>query len=159
MIIRKATKKDLEALWKLEQESSIYHKKIVDSKFVTFLSFGINNEEKRKTNYFKAVNKDLKSKNRNILIAEENNKVRGYIWGELHGPNKMKYGYIGELAVAKQYKGKGIASKLMATITNWFKGHKAKYIRIDAFTANKNVIEIYKHFGYDPIKLQMIKKL
>ena len=38
---------------------------------------------------------------------------------------------------------------------NWFKDNKVEYIGLDVFAKNKEVIEIYKKFGFEPFSLHM----
>ena len=51
-----------------------------------------------------------------LLVAEENKKVVGFIWGHFIQYGFFKYGTIDEFFVKKDFRGKGIGEKLIDEI-------------------------------------------
>ena len=108
-------------------------------------------------------------KNRLFYVAESDNKIFGYLAGNLE-TQKNSYDIFvkrGEsffeiifFYVFKEYRHKNIGTKLMHVALNAAKSRGIKKFKITAASKNLNTItEFYKKFGFKPYatKMRMIK--
>ncbi len=63
-------------------------------------------------------------------------------------PAKTSNARILSIAVAKQYRGKGLASQLMAAAMNYFAGRKVRRVRLEVRPDNLSAIRVYEKFGF-----------
>jgi ribosomal protein S18 acetylase RimI-like enzyme len=110
-----------------------------------------------------ALKKDIKQKNSKYLVMEDNNKVVGYIFGEIRDDshplyNRPKTGELNDLAVLKEYQGKSISTKLWKSLLIWFKENKCEMVTLSV-NCNNKAQEIYKKWDFELFYLRMIKKI
>jgi diamine N-acetyltransferase len=110
-----------------------------------------------------ALEKDIKQKNSKFLVMEDNDKITGYIFGEVrddrHPPyDRPKTGELNDIAVLKEHQGKGISTKLWEELLAWFKKNKCEMVTLSV-NCNNKAQEIYKKWGFDLFYLRMIKKI
>jgi len=79
-----------------------------------------------------------------ILVAEENKKVVGFIWGHFIQYGFFKYGTIDEFFVKKDFRGKGIGGKLIDEILKKLQKMNIKMVLIGTEKENKEAIRLYK---------------
>ena len=80
-----------------------------------------------------------------FLVAVEDEKVVGYI---IFWLKEEKRGHIISLAVDKEYRGRKIATQLLAKAVIIFKGVEANKITLEVRGDNEGAIEFYKKFGF-----------
>jgi diamine N-acetyltransferase len=110
-----------------------------------------------------ALKKDIKQKNSKYFVMEENDKVVGYIFGEIRDDshplyNRPKTGELNDIAVLKEYQGKSISTKLWKVLLAWFKENKCEMVTLSVNSNNK-AQEIYKKWGFELFYLRMIRKI
>ena len=110
-----------------------------------------------------ALTKDIKEKDSLFLVAEENHKVVGYIFGKIRDDkhplfNPPKTGELDTVAVLKSHQGKGISSKLWKELLKWFAKKKCVFITLSV-NSNNPAQEIYKKWGFELFYLRMIRKV
>lgn len=104
--------------------------------------------------------KAFAKKNSFVLVVEERKKLIGYSLGVVYDfQNPKKIGHIDEFFITKAYRGKGFSSKLMKEVLNHFRLKGIKYVSLEVFGKNENVINIYKKFGFEPFSVHMKKKI
>ena len=104
--------------------------------------------------------KAFAKKNSFVLVVEERKKLIGYSLGVVYDfQNPKKIGHIHEFFITKAYRGKGFSSKLMKEVLNHFRLKGIKYVSLEVFGKNENVINIYKKFGFEPFSVHMKKKI
>ncbi|WP_312472242.1 GNAT family N-acetyltransferase [Neobacillus sp.] len=84
------------------------------------------------------------------LIATEDDKLMGWV---LIGASKDQFtdkmnGFIYELFVLVEYRGKGISKRLMRTAIDHLRQHGYHEVRLSAFSEN-NAIKLYEKMGFD----------
>lgn len=89
-----------------------------------------------------------------IILALENKIVVGYLCGIIEKDMYEKTGYLGELFVLKEYRGKGISTKIKDVFLEFLKSKKIKICRIDVNPEN-NAQEVYKKWGFKIDKYRM----
>ncbi len=151
MMIRKAKKEDIESIHKLDRESTKYHRKF-DKDFYTI-------SEKwwkiKKDSQIKAI----KSPTNLILVSEIDGKVVGYIWGYIETIMKNKIGKIQELIVTSKQRGKGIGTRLIKQMLDFFKDKKCIISEIEVFVENLPTIQVYEKAGFKKKEYKMQLKL
>lgn len=117
--------------------------------------------------YFKDMIDNVNNNEGIIYVAKEDNKIVGFIAGVLVEYDDIdKYGYVIhkrgeviELMVTNNVQSKGIGSKLLEKIEEYFKSIGCLYIQIDVFGYNKNAIKFYDKHGYDSRLITVVKKI
>lgn len=158
MIIRKAIDKDKKQLMQLLTGFYIDHKQKTFSKKLQSFE-----EYKDKNNVIEATAIDyLSDKKYLVYVAEQNNELLGYIYGEVkHKLHKKldKEGYIQDWFVKEGYRNKNIGRMLFEALVNNFKKLRCTHLATDTFVENKIAMAIYHQFGFEDKLLTMIKKL
>jgi len=97
-----------------------------------------------------------------ILLAVIESKCIGYIVGVVHSDflNTEDAFYVKDMGVDKNYRGKGIGTKLLQEIE---KVAKNKYglnkMMIAVICGNDGAEKLYRRMGYVPYELELIKSL
>jgi ribosomal protein S18 acetylase RimI-like enzyme len=92
-------------------------------------------------------------------VAENNNKIMGYIIGSLRKkyPN-FNYNLtssIGDAFVIKECQNKGIGKKLFDNLIKWFKSKKVERVGVSVNTKKKIGISAWKKYGFKEVVKQM----
>lgn len=140
MIVRKAKKEDANMLDRLfakllENERFYYDENIKEN--ITMSGF-----------FEKRIDKE----NEIIFVAEESNKIVGYIYGYINIDNKIKIeleANIDSLFVIEEYRNKKIGTKLINAFIEEVKNKNCKYIFIDNKYLNKRAAKLYNNLGFD----------
>ena len=147
MIIRKARKEDFQEYLKLKRKEHDDYSKIINEKIKNLGRSIIK----------KDFDEFLSSKKNIIIIVEADDGLIGYIHGEFY--NNFKIGYISDIFVLKEFRQKGIATKLIESFIKFLKKRKYKILKLDVNMKNKNAIKIYKNWGFRPESIGMTKKI
>ncbi len=83
-----------------------------------------------------------------LLVAEENKKVIGFIWGHFIVYGFFKYGTIDELFCEKEFRNKGVGKELIKIIIKKFKNLNAKIVLVGTEKENKEAINLYQKSGF-----------
>lgn len=97
----------------------------------------------------KQLNESLLKKGNYYLIATENNELIGWILvgGREDQFSGKKIGFIYELYVVEEHRGKGIAKQLIQTAIEQLKKEGYPEIRLTVFAGNP-AIQIYESIGF-----------
>ncbi len=104
--------------------------------------------------------KDGKGK---IFVAEEEGVVVGYVCTTMNeiddepGFIAKQSGHISDVAVLKEFRGKGIASQLMMTAEEYAKERGCMYTSLVVATGN-SAINLYRKLGYET-KSEIMRKI
>jgi len=117
--------------------------------------------------YFKMTMDEVEDNEGKIFVAKENDKIIGFIAGiimKFEENDKYSYvihkrGEVTELMVTNSLQAKGIGSKLLETMENYFKSVGCEYIQIDVFGYNTNAIKFYDKHNYETRMLTVVKKI
>ncbi len=66
-----------------------------------------------------------------------------------------KYGWIDSMAVAVEYRNKGIGRALLTNLHDWFLSNEITKIELNVYEFNINAIRLYEKMGYSPLKRVM----
>ena len=84
-----------------------------------------------------------------LLIAKNDNKIIGFIWGNFIAFGLGKYGYIEDLYVDKEYRNKGVAKSLILSIKEEFKQLKVSTVFVTTEKENTPAINLYLKEGFE----------
>lgn len=98
-------------------------------------------------NYLK---KMLMDKNKLFFVAEEDNKIIGYLLAEIEErkPFLQKAGYIAETYTKPSFRGKGIGSALFKKAIGWFDKKKIKWIMVSTHSLDNEAISFWQGRGF-----------
>lgn len=92
----------------------------------------------------------LINNNTHAFVCEENNKIVGYIYCYV---NNESIGILDALYIEEEYRGLGIATKLIELTINWLKNEKlVELIEISVMDKNKLAKKLYKKLGFQKFK-------
>jgi ribosomal protein S18 acetylase RimI-like enzyme len=150
--IRKATIKDLESLHELHTHLISFEQKI-DPLLKNNLSHKSKGRYRRR----------LKNKNHVFFIAEVNGKPVGYSYGWIE---KTPYwfeprlkGYICDVLVLKEFRGKGIGEKLTARLEKHFKTNSVRWVMLSVYAKNNRARKVWKSLGFEDYLFEMSKTI
>ena len=106
--------------------------------------------------------KRLKSRRSFILLAQDGNKLVGYILISLGKFAWRAFNPIAEvvnLSVAPEYRGKGVGSTLFQQAKKLAIKRGAKRMSVSALTENTGALKFYKRQGFNDFDVIMIMKL
>ena len=87
-----------------------------------------------------------------IFIVFDNKKPIGYCLGRIRKNipifSLKKYGYVDDLYVEKEYRGKGLGQKLLNEAKRFFKSKKLKFMELKSNHNNYKSIKFYKKYGF-----------
>lgn len=141
MIIRDLKKKDVEELSNFKKSSAK----------ISFPDSDLNIEIFKRNL--------LKSNPEFIKIVEDNKIVVGYIWLGIKKVDVGKYGIIRNLFIKENYRGKGLALKLMKLAEEYFKNIGIKKIRLTITLTNEASMNLCKKLGYKEKRIILEKEL
>lgn len=154
MKIRKAKIKDLEDVIELSYESAIYHKKLT-------LYYDTSKDVKEVLT--KSLKKNIYSSNSCIFIAEENNKIIGYLLAFKINRSEMfkvkKAGLIADVFIERDYRRKGIGDKIVEECFNWFKKDKISFVEINVEFSNRQAMNFWNKKGFKNVSIERYKKI
>lgn len=153
VIIRKANKKDLKRI--VELFSELY---IAEQPFDSNLKDGYYETKNGK----KGILKDIKNKKEIFLVAIIDDIIVGIVDGHVYDKEDLyieKVAYLSRLVVDKNYKNKGIATRLINEFTNEVKKENVKFIKLNAFESNTPAVSLYKKEGFNEYSVFYMKKI
>ena len=146
MIIRKAKIKDAKSLNNLLtlliRDEKQYDNNI-DENFVV-------------TNMYENYIEDPK---RCILVAEDNEKIIGYIYGYLNDADPTlnnRLALLDALYVDENYRKQGIADSLIKNFKEWVISNNVKIIEVGVCSENINAKHLYNKHGFNTVKETLI---
>ncbi|TMI40299.1 GNAT family N-acetyltransferase [Candidatus Bathyarchaeota archaeon] len=102
-----------------------------------------------------------------FLVAEDDKKIVGFIYGRESNPpaevldkwNSRKVASIETLAVDKNYRRRGIATSLLATLFEAFKQKKIDLVTLSVPAVEIGAMKLYGKMGFDPRAQFLWKRL
>ena len=91
----------------------------------------------------------LVNNNTKAFVCEENNKIVGYIYCYV---NNESIGILDALYVEEEYRGLGIATKLIELAIDWLKENRVKVIEISVIDKNELAKKLYAKLGFQKFK-------
>ena len=157
MIIRRLRKNDKAELFRLFVEFENYYQ---TQKVFSEITHEVEKYKDTKKAMMKFANKYVNGKNIIAYVAEEKNKLIGFVVGDIrkHTDKVLsKEGFIKELFVSPNFRKQGIGKTLFNALIKEFKKQGCTYLGLDAFSDNKATIDIYHKLGFQDYAITMKK--
>jgi ribosomal protein S18 acetylase RimI-like enzyme len=153
MKIRKATKKDLDGILELADLMLDFHYKM-DSYYKIYSKY----ENPRE--FYES---HLKKKNVRYVVAENTDgELIGFASASVTSIPRTKAPKVGALItnfVKKEYRGKGIGTKLFKDQMKWLKENNVKHVEMSVDVRNKKAIILWKKYGFEDYQVRLRKDL
>jgi ribosomal protein S18 acetylase RimI-like enzyme len=150
-MIRSAATADLDDIHRLDRESTNHHRRY-DKDYYTISDESWQAKRESQMNA-------LRSRTQRIIVAEENGKIAGYIWGSIRSIMGQKIGKIDELIVTSKHRRKGIGSDLIKGMIKYFKEKECVISEVEVFVKNVEAVGAYEKAGYNKREYKMHIKL
>ncbi|MBN2043020.1 MAG: GNAT family N-acetyltransferase [Candidatus Aenigmarchaeota archaeon] len=92
-----------------------------------------------------------------IQVLEEDGKIIGYIWFSSGNGDVGEYGLLRQLFVDEEYRGKGLAERLIRYAEEYFFAKGIKRIKLTVTMSNSPAIRLYEKLKYDKTRVVMEK--
>lgn len=157
IVIRIPDLSDLQGLIYLWRGQYDYHHNL-DS------TYYVSNSEELDKKFKKYLEQAIKKSNPNILVAEKEGKLIGFITYEkvdadYFDTNIIEHGDILELYVDPKYRKMGAGKKLMIEVEKFFKNKGVEYLSLQCSTFNKNALDFYKKYGFTNRQSLLYKRI
>lgn len=98
-----------------------------------------------------------------VFVAEEGEEIVGYVfaaleplsWKELRGPA----GFIHDIAVHEEARGRGVAAKLLVTATEWLRRRNAPRVILWTAAPNHAAQRLFRRLGFRDTMVEMTMEL
>ena len=150
--IRKARKKDLESILCLGDKLVQFHNNF-DPYYTVYSKY----EDSRE--YYQ---EQLTKKDTLYVVAEVGGNIVGFASCYIISIPKTKAPKIGVLVanfVQKEFRGKGVGTKLYNFRMNWFKKQKVSFVEMNVDARNKKALKLWKKFGFEDYQIKLKKKI
>ncbi len=156
MKIREAKLKDIPKIEEIFVEGIADEGKLQHSgkRFKDFIDYFKKLKRKR----IEEFKKDIKNNQTYVIVVEEKEEIIGFGITIIDKEDK-KYGETPMIYVKKEFRRKGIGSKIKRELLRWLKNKKVKYASTKIFITNKPSIKLNEKFGYKVIAVKMEKNL
>jgi RimJ/RimL family protein N-acetyltransferase len=111
---------------------------------------------KFKKERLKGFGRGIKSKKQYWIIVKNENEIIGFASAEI---KNKKEGVLSMLYIKKEFRKKGIGTKMTRERINWLKKKAVKKISAGMFIKNKASKINLEKFGFKPISIKMEKKI
>ena len=105
----------------------------------------------------------LTSPNTFLFLAVSDGRPLGYVFGWIEKRSKNywkthRYGYICDIFVKEEFRGKGVGKALMEKAENWLREKGIEYINLEVYSKNP-FMKFYENLGYERLSVRMKKCL
>ena len=101
----------------------------------------------------------LQSKDHHLFTLYDGDQAVGIIWLKANVDRPVKSGFIFDVEIKEEFRGKGYGKQIMLLIEEKARELELKSIGLHVFAYNKVAKNLYEGIGYEVSSLNMIKKL
>ena len=156
LVIRKATRQDLDSLGRLGAMLMRTHYAFDPQRF-------LEPAQGTERGYGAFLGSVLESDEDCVLVAEEDGSIVGYVyaaleplsWKELRGPA----GFIHDVAVVEDGRGAGIGTKLMNAAIEWLREREAPRVILWTAAPNLGAHALFHRLGFRDTMIEMTLEL
>lgn len=109
--------------------------------------------------YFSYLKTDLANKDAAVLIATDRDRPVGIITGRIYKTLPIKVisrkGHISNLFVASSHRNKGIATRLVRELLNWFQEKKIRDVHLGVHSRNDRALEVFRKLKFRESIMEM----
>jgi len=144
-VIRKATRRDLDAIVALAQELMDFHKAL-DPFFTRSADFDAL--------FGRFALRNIRSKAACVLVATVDERIVGYCQGmvDRHPPSitEPEYGLIIDFCVTAKYRRTGVGEQMFTAMREWFRDKGVRRIEVRHSTFNETAAKFWPKMGFTP---------
>lgn len=89
------------------------------------------------------------TKNSTILVAENNKSLVGFLLAIGGKARRNKHSAYIVIGILKEYRGKGIGTKLFTKVEQWASTHQISRLELTVVTKNEAGLSLYKKAGFE----------
>jgi ribosomal protein S18 acetylase RimI-like enzyme len=94
-----------------------------------------------------------------LVLADQQDQVYGFLWLSLISTMVDEWvGYIKNVYVAPELRGRGYARMMLAAADEWFQFHNISKASLDASACNRHAVDLYLKSGYQIARLRLEKR-
>lgn len=104
----------------------------------------------------------INDKTRFIMVALDDDKIVGYLYGFISNPNdayQERVAKLDALFVREEYRHMGIAKHLITLFKEWVSDNDIKLMEVSVCSANTFAKKLYLELGFNPFKEILIGKI
>ena len=104
----------------------------------------------------------INDKTRFIMVALDDDKIVGYLYGFIKNPNdayQERVAKLDALFVREEYRHMGIAKHLITLFKEWVSDNDIKLMEVSVCSANTFAKQLYLELGFNPFKEILIGKI
>lgn len=105
-------------------------------------------ERKTDTEEMKSYLKHINDTDSLILIAEENDRIIGFLSAERGAYSRIKHSAYIVVGILKDFRGRKIGKKLLSMLDAWAAKRNIKRLELTVMTHNDAAIHLYKKMGF-----------
>lgn len=119
--------------------------------------------------YEKFLKKRMRARNAAVFVAElkGKSKLKGKLIGHaMVSVGKLppiylidREGYVDEIFVKPEYRGKGVGTSLLATVEDWCRRKRLRYLGLTVHVKNREAFAAYRNFGLREHRFKMSKSI
>jgi GNAT superfamily N-acetyltransferase len=111
----------------------------------------------------RAFEERLRDERSRILVAEDAGGVQGYVAGTIHENPPVVldqfYGFLSDVAVTAKARRRGVATRLVAALEDWFRSRGLPYATVNFVAKNEAAGAFWATMGYDDFVRKLRKTL
>ncbi len=88
-----------------------------------------------------------------FLVAEVNGEVVGYAIGEVEWSGGERIGHVMNIAIASEWRRKGLGGKLLDELEGRFRGKNSNYAYLEVRVSNAPAQSLYRKRGYKAVSI------
>ncbi|KFF12702.1 acetyltransferase [Chryseobacterium soli] len=147
MILREATREDLDILLAFEQC-------VVEAERPYNVTL-----RKEKIHYYD-LESLMNSRDATLIVAEKDHEVIASGYALIKQPEKdystfKDYAYLGFMFVKPEHRGKGVNQLIVDELIRWSRNKGISEIRLDVYDQNESAVKAYEKAGFEPLFLTM----
>jgi len=154
MEIRKATIGDLEQLKEIKLKAKAYERKYSKS---------LKPMWQCRETYLSYLRSDLTNQDRAVFVATERDEPVGIITGRIHTTLPIRVlrrqGHISNMFVVPELRKRGVATKLIRRLLNWFRERGIGDVRLATHFGNAAALKLFGKLGFQEYAIEMTKSL
>lgn len=147
MILREATREDLDILLAFEQG-------VIEAERPYNVTL-----RKEKIHYYD-LESLMNSKDATLIVAEKDHEIIASGYALIKQPEKdystfKDYAYLGFMFVKPEHRGKGVNQLIVDELIRWSRNKGISEIRLDVYDQNESAVKAYEKAGFEPLFLTM----
>ncbi|MCD6360261.1 MAG: GNAT family N-acetyltransferase [Armatimonadetes bacterium] len=120
---------------------------------------GFHADDYFREDYARDLRRATRDPNEVQYVLEQEGRLCGFIWAAVISTIvDPRVGYIKNVYVAPQLRGRGQADRLMAAVEEWLMAQGVDKIMLDASVVNQRAVSFYEKLNYVTERVRMVKR-